>query len=970
MPIPTFTNPITTLTVLANATATDIKSLLTVNDTDPNQTETWSQVGAPSHGTLNFVSATAASGSANITSGGTITYTPTTGYTGFDSFLVQVSDGASIALRSFSVTVNNNLAPTFIGTTTALTVTENAVATDIKGLLHISDTDASQTETWTQSAAPAHGLLSFTSATIASGSTDLITAGTINYTPTAGYAGTDSFTVQVSDGTATASKIISVNVTPAVPSTPVLATASDSGSNNTDTITNAMYLNLSGTSAASDTTSTVRVFVDSNGNGGYDSSIEPSQTTTVNAGNWSVTGLYSSGSTNGTYNIYAFTTSATGNLTSWLSSALSVTIDTTAPTAPTISLVATDDVVNSTEKTAGITVTGTCEALTTVTLNGAVATVAGTNWSYLADSTTIGNLGEGSKTLTVVSTDLAGNTATATRGISIDSTAPTVILTSNVSALKIGGTATITATFSEAVTGFDVSDLTSANGTFTNFAVNSSDAKIYTATFTPTVLSPATDSAITIAADSYTDTAGNNGGAGAKPALAMDMVAPLAPTFALNSDTGANNSDNITSDNVVNVSGLEDGAMWIYKLGIFVHKGSDTSFVLTSDMIYDVEQIVVRQTDVAGNVSSTTSNTVAFTEDSTAPTATATAATIQSSGNAVVQSNELGTAYLVNSSVNVSSLTDITSAADNNFNQVTISAINTNTDLAATGLVDGSYNVYTVDVAGNLSTAVTGITLSTPVVVTATVVTVPVVVVTTPVVIEPVVTSPVVVVPPVVEPVVTVPVVTPVVTPTPAPVVVAPVEPTPAPVYSGGSEPAPVVVAPVVPVIPATFIADGVTVQQTFTMANGAQVGHFTVSPISTTSSSGHSKIAQIPLGTVDKGAGVTLGLPVGVGFQADGVTSPQFINTAISNLGDDLKAMMGADSAAVIAGTQFLFKAAAGQTFFEQKLVLTSNSSNITGEPIVIDGTHTGSTSVLNTFVIDTKALPKGSTVELVKTR
>jgi hypothetical protein len=97
-------------------------------------------------------------------------------------------------------------------------------------------------------------------------------------------------------------------------------------------------------------------------------------------------------------------------------------------------------------------------------------------------------------------------------------------------------------------------------------------------------------------------------------------------------------------------------------------------------------------------------------------------------------------------------------------------------------------------------------------------------------------------------------------TPTPAPVVVAPVDttPTPAPVYSGGSEPAPVVVAPV---IPPTFIADGVTVQQTFTTANGAQVGHFAAPPMLATRiedyRTAHPKAADIPLGSVNKNAGV-----------------------------------------------------------------------------------------------------------------
>jgi fibronectin type 3 domain-containing protein len=71
----------------------------------------------------------------------------------------------------------------------------------------------------------------------------------------------------------------------------------------------------------------------------------------------------------------------------------------------------------------------------------------------------------------------------------------------------------------------------------------------------------------------------------------------------------------------------------------------------------------------------------------------------------VVQSTETGTAYLVNTTVTVSNLASITVAADNKWNSVAISSVATNTYLTATGLVDGTYKVYAVDAAGNLSSA-------------------------------------------------------------------------------------------------------------------------------------------------------------------------------------------------------------------------------------------------------------------------
>ena len=99
----------------------------------------------------------------------------------------------------------------------------------------------------------------------------------------------------------------------------------------------------------------------------------------------------------------------------------------------------------------------------------------------------------------------------------------------------------------------------------------------------------------------------------------------------------------------------------------------------------------------------TTDNTT--TVDTSAPTASVTTATITTSENAVVQSTETGTAYLVNTAVTVSNLASITGAADNQSNSVAISSAATNTNLPATGLADGTYKVFAVDAAGNLSSA-------------------------------------------------------------------------------------------------------------------------------------------------------------------------------------------------------------------------------------------------------------------------
>jgi large repetitive protein len=72
-----------------------------------------------------------------------------------------------------------------------------------------------------------------------------------------------------------------------------------------------------------------------------------------------------------------------------------------------------------------------------------------------------------------------------------------------------------------------------------------------------------------------------------------------------------------------------------------------------------------------------------------------------------VQSSEAGTAYLVHSSINMSGgLSALTSGNDSMWNSVTVASANTQVDMPTTGLVDGSYTLYTADAAGNLSAGV------------------------------------------------------------------------------------------------------------------------------------------------------------------------------------------------------------------------------------------------------------------------
>jgi len=67
----------------------------------------------------------------------------------------------------------------------------------------------------------------------------------------------------------------------------------------------------------------------------------------------------------------------------------------------------------------------------------------------------------------------------------------------------VGETSLLTFTFSDAVTGFDKSDVTVTGGTISEPAKSTTDSKVYTATFTPSTTATLKTAAVSVAADSY-----------------------------------------------------------------------------------------------------------------------------------------------------------------------------------------------------------------------------------------------------------------------------------------------------------------------------------------------------------------------------------------------------------------------------------------------------------------------------------
>ncbi|MCL4183633.1 MAG: hypothetical protein KJ011_09320 [Burkholderiaceae bacterium] len=148
-------------------------------------------------------------------------------------------------------------------------------------------------------------------------------------------------------------------------------------------------------------------------------------------GNWSVNFSQAELPATGPSTVSVTARDAAGNVSSATQQAVTMDTgapDTTAPAAPVIAAVAGNDVVNNAEATAGVAVSGTAEAGSTVSVTWGssvkTATADGSgNWSV---NFAAGELpADGNTTISATATDASGNESTAgTHAVAIDTTAP------------------------------------------------------------------------------------------------------------------------------------------------------------------------------------------------------------------------------------------------------------------------------------------------------------------------------------------------------------------------------------------------------------------------------------------------------------------------------------------------------------------------------------------------------------------
>ena len=168
--------------------------------------------------------------------------------------------------------------------------------------------------------------------------------------------------------------------------------------------------------------------------------------------------------------------------------------------------------------------------------------------------------------------DLAGNAGIGTSdsaNYSVRTVRPTVLVALADSTLTAGETTGVTFTFSEAVSGFDVSDVVVENGTLSSLA--SSDGGVtWNATLTPTSGVVDASNVVTVTNSGYTNAAGNSGsGSSSSANYTVSTVRPTATVALSDSALKAGETATVTITFSEAVSGFDNSDVTVQngKLG-------------------------------------------------------------------------------------------------------------------------------------------------------------------------------------------------------------------------------------------------------------------------------------------------------------------------------------------------------------------------------------------------------------------
>ena len=507
------------------------------------------------------------------------------GTTYTDTFSVSSADGT---LTSVTVHILGTNDAALLSTDIAnLTETNAAVDISTAGTLTISDVDSAATFVAQTNTAGIYGKFS-----IDTGGAWTYVADTAHNEFAASTTYTDTFAVSSADGTLTSVTvhIAGSNDLPTITSNGGGTTASISVAENTAAVT---------TVAATDVDLPAQTLSYSIV-GGADAA-KFSIVSGTGALSFISAPNFEAPADSGTNNVYDVIVRASDG-TLFDDQAIAVTVTCVNDNSPVITSNGggTTASVNVAENTAAVTtVVATDADLPTQTLSYSILNTAGTDFGKFSISSSgvltfnsapdyenpqdIGGTdGDNAYVVDVQVADGNGGTDTQTITVNVqnvvetpvDSVAPTVTVTGTALGSSIGSTSTVTFQFSETVSGFNLSDVSvtttsgTPRGTFSNFT--QVDGDTYTATLTRTL---GGSIKVDVAANSYTDLAGNPGAAGSSANLPAG-VAGEPINLALDIPLAE-----INGPVTVAISGVPAG--WVFNAG--TDNGDGTWTVQTND---------------------------------------------------------------------------------------------------------------------------------------------------------------------------------------------------------------------------------------------------------------------------------------------------------------------------------------------------------------------------------------------------
>ena len=247
------------------------------------------------------------------------------------------------------------------------------------------------------------------------------------------------------------------------------------------------------------------------------------------------------------------------------------------------------------------------------------------NTSAAANQITLHNDG-----VQALATGNAGAGTSTSNNYAIDTQRPTATIVVANDHLGIGGSSQVIITFSEAVTGFTLADLTSTNGTLSN--LSTSDNIIWTATLTPAAGVNAGNNHVSLDNTGVADVAGNLGsGSTDSNAYAVDSIRPTATIVMDNASLAAGGTSMVTVTFSEAVTGLDRTDLSAPNGTLGVFSSSDGGITWTATYtpnagVRDTTNVLTLDntgyTDLAGNTGVGVTNSANFTIDTVRPTAT------------------------------------------------------------------------------------------------------------------------------------------------------------------------------------------------------------------------------------------------------------------------------------------------------------------------------------------------------------